>query len=108
MLHLSIRQTEHGFTWTLVRYLGHGADVLAWSARYLPDELSCRRTLERLAKIPPGRVSATRGPTGWWRWTLPGDDGRPLVESPAIYHSRGECERAFADVQRDAWAVPVG
>jgi hypothetical protein len=108
MLRLSIRQTEHGFTWMLTRYVGHGADVLARSARYMPDESSCRRVLERLGEVPPGRVAAVRGPDGRWRWTVPGEDGLPLIESPAVYRDAGECRRAFGDVQRDTRAVPVG
>jgi hypothetical protein len=88
------------FRWRLERRDQRGADLVARGARAYGDRRTCHRVAMALADAADDAVTVVCQSDGHWSWTLAGDDGEPVADSPAVFRDAVTCHQAFSDARR--------
>jgi hypothetical protein len=92
-----------GGHWSLICSTGQGADVMAHAGSGVADRRRAdwHRAIERL-RDGDGTLDVRSTGDGHFQWTLVGDDGVVVAESPPVHRDPESCRRAFTAARRAA------
>jgi hypothetical protein len=107
-MHILIDKEGEQCRWRLVRRTDVGADLLARGTRTYPDEHACYHAVALLADAAGEAMLVLQQSDGHWKWLVNDPDGRPLVESPAVFRDAATCGQALNEIRRETRMLPAG